>query len=108
MVGLAVPLAREWESVRKLALPIAGALVVGSAVALVSTIVLAHALGATPATLLSLAPEPVEGLAAVLHLAAPLGGAHGDAGRRVARRLHTTATVMVVAITAMESQIGIL
>ena len=59
VVGLAVPLAREWESVRKLALPIAGALVVGSAVALVSTIVLAHALGATPATLLSLAPKSV-------------------------------------------------
>jgi predicted murein hydrolase (TIGR00659 family) len=59
VVGLAVPLAREWESVRKLALPITGALVVGSTVALVSTIGLAHALGATPATLLSLAPKSV-------------------------------------------------
>jgi len=45
--------------VRKLALPIAGALVVGSTVALVATVVLAHALGATPATLLSLAPKSV-------------------------------------------------
>ena len=59
VVGLAVPLAREWESVRKLALPIAVSLVVGSTVALVSTVMLASALGATPATLLSLAPKSV-------------------------------------------------
>ena len=59
VVGLAVPLAREWESVRKLALPIAVSLVVGSTVALVSTIALAHALGATPGTLLSLVPKSV-------------------------------------------------
>jgi predicted murein hydrolase (TIGR00659 family) len=59
VVGLAVPLAREWESVRRLALPIAGSLVVGSTVALVTTVVLALALGATPATLLSLAPKSV-------------------------------------------------
>ena len=59
VVGLAVPLAREWESVRKLALPIAASLVVGSTVALVSTIALAHALGATPGTLLSLVPKSV-------------------------------------------------
>ena len=59
VVGLAVPLAREWESVRRLALPIAGALLVGSTVALVTTVALALALGATPATLLSLAPKSV-------------------------------------------------
>ena len=59
VVGLAVPLAREWASVRKLAMPIAGALVVGSTVALVSTVVLAQVLGATPATLMSLAPKSV-------------------------------------------------
>lgn len=59
VVGLAVPLAREWDSVRRLALPIFGALVVGSAVALVSTLAIAQALGATPATLLSLAPKSV-------------------------------------------------
>ena len=35
VVGLAVPLAREWGNVRRLAVPIAGALVVGSVVALV-------------------------------------------------------------------------
>jgi len=59
VVGLAVPLAREWSSVRRLALPIAGALVVGSAVALVATLALANVLGATPTTLRSLAPKSV-------------------------------------------------
>lgn len=59
VVGLAVPLAREWRSVRRLAVPIAGALAAGSLVALVSAVGLAYALGASPATLLSLAPKSV-------------------------------------------------
>jgi predicted murein hydrolase (TIGR00659 family) len=59
VVGLAVPLAREWDSVRRLAFPIFGALVAGSAVALISTLVIAGTLGATPVTLLSLAPKSV-------------------------------------------------
>ena len=59
VVGLAVPLAREWSSVRKLALPVVGALLVGGTVALVSTVAIARVLGATPATLLSLAPKSV-------------------------------------------------
>jgi len=59
VVGLAVPLAREWKSVRRLALPIAGALAVGSIVALATTVGVAWALGASPATLLSLAPKSV-------------------------------------------------
>ena len=59
VVGLAVPLAREWGNVRQLALPIAGALVVGSLVALGSAVGIAWLLGASPATLLSLAPKSV-------------------------------------------------
>jgi predicted murein hydrolase (TIGR00659 family) len=59
VVGLAVPLAREWGSVRRLAVPIAGALVAGSLVALVSAVSIAWLLGASPATLLSLAPKSV-------------------------------------------------
>jgi len=59
VVALAVPLAREWESVRELAGPIAGALVAGSLVALGSALALALALGASPATLLSLVPKSV-------------------------------------------------
>ena len=41
VVGLAVPLAREWGDVRRLAVPIAGALAVGMTVAAVSTVGLA-------------------------------------------------------------------
>ena len=74
VVGLAVPLAREWGSVRKLALPIAGALVVGSTVALVVTVAVAHWLGATPTTLLSLAPKSVTAPIA-MGIAQKIGGA---------------------------------
>ena len=59
VVGLAVPLAREWPTVRRLAVPIAGALAVGSLVAVTSTLSIAWLLGAAPATLLSLAPKSV-------------------------------------------------
>lgn len=59
VVGLAVPLAREWRSVRRLAIPIAGALAAGSLVALASAVGIAYALGASPATLLSLVPKSV-------------------------------------------------
>jgi predicted murein hydrolase (TIGR00659 family) len=59
VVGLAVPLAREWSSVRKLAVPIAGALLAGSVVAVVTTVGIAALLGASPATLMSLAPKSV-------------------------------------------------
>jgi predicted murein hydrolase (TIGR00659 family) len=59
VVALAVPLAREWDSVKRLALPIAGALAAGSLLALGSAVGIAWALGASPATLLSLAPKSV-------------------------------------------------
>lgn len=59
VVGLAVPLARVWRDVRQLAVPIAGALVVGSSVALGSAVGIAWALGASPLTLASLAPKSV-------------------------------------------------
>ena len=59
VVGLAVPLARAWPSVRRLAVPIAGALAVGMTVAAVSVVCLAKLLGASPMTVLSLAPKSV-------------------------------------------------
>ena len=59
VVALAVPLAREWDNVKRLARPIAGALTAGSLAALGSAIGIAWALGASPATLLSLAPKSV-------------------------------------------------
>ena len=59
VVALAVPLAREWGAVKRLALPIAGALTAGSLTALASAVGIAWALGASPVTLLSLAPKSV-------------------------------------------------
>ena len=59
VVGLAVPLAREWPRVRRLALPIAGALAAGSAVAALSAVGIAWALGASVETLASIAPKSV-------------------------------------------------
>jgi predicted murein hydrolase (TIGR00659 family) len=59
VVGLAVPLARAWPTLRKLAVPVAGTLAVGSAVALVTAVGIAWALGASPGTLASLAPKSV-------------------------------------------------
>lgn len=59
VVALAVPLSREWGTVAKLAVPIVGALVAGSLAALAGAIGIAWALGASPATLLSLVPKSV-------------------------------------------------
>jgi len=57
VVGLAVPLARAWPEVRRLAVPVAGALVAGMSVAVASAAGLAWLLGASPVTVLSLAPK---------------------------------------------------
>ncbi len=59
VVGLAVPLAREWPGVRRLALPIAASLAVGSVVAATSAVGIAWALGVSPSTLASLVPKSV-------------------------------------------------
>lgn len=74
VVGLAVPLVREWRSVRRLAIPVAGALAVGSSVALVAVVGIAWALGASPATLASLAPKSVTAPIA-MGIAEHIGGA---------------------------------
>jgi len=73
VVGLAVPLAREWRSVRRLAWPIAASLLVGSTVALVSAVGIGWLLGATPVTLASLAPKSVTAPIA-MGIADKLGG----------------------------------
>lgn len=59
VVGLAVPLVREWPRIRRLAWPIAGALAAGAVVAAGSAVGIAWALGASPQTLLSIAPKSV-------------------------------------------------
>lgn len=56
-VALAVPVYRHRLLVRKLALPVGAALVAGSATAIISSVVLAHALGATSSVLSALAPK---------------------------------------------------
>ena len=73
VVGLAVPLARVWKSVRQLAVPIAGALAIGSTVALVTAVGVAWALGASPITLASLAPKSVTAPIA-MGIAGEIGG----------------------------------
>ena len=58
-VALAVPLYEQMGRLRRLALPLLGALVVGTLAATVTAIGVGWALGASPATLASLAPKSV-------------------------------------------------
>ena len=58
-VALAVPLYLQFERLRKLALPLAGALLAGSVTAIISAVGIAWLLGAGEATLLSVAPKSV-------------------------------------------------
>ena len=73
VVGLAVPLAREWPSVRRLAWPIAAALAAGSVTAAASAVAIGWALGASPQTLLTLASKSVTAPVA-MGIAEALGG----------------------------------
>lgn len=58
-VALAVPLYLQFDRLKKLALPLAGALLAGSVTAIVSAVGIAWLLGAADATLLSVAPKSV-------------------------------------------------
>lgn len=58
-VALAVPLFEQMGRLRRLALPLLGALVVGTLAATVTAVGVGWALGASPATLASLAPKSV-------------------------------------------------
>jgi len=58
-VGLAIPMVENWPRVRRAALPMAVALVAGSATAVASAVGVAYLLGAPPAVLASLAPKSV-------------------------------------------------
>ncbi len=58
-VALAVPLYSQFDKLRRLAMPLAGALVAGSATAIVSVLAIGWALGASDTTLLSLVPKSV-------------------------------------------------
>ena len=58
-VALAIPLYREIRRVRQMALPLLVGLLAGSVAAIASAVLIAQWLGATPATVLSLAPKSV-------------------------------------------------
>jgi predicted murein hydrolase (TIGR00659 family) len=58
-VALAIPLFAQLDKLRRAWLPILGGLVVGSVTAIVSAVGIAWALGASPETLISLAPKSV-------------------------------------------------
>ncbi len=58
-VALAVPLYLQFDRLKKLALPLAGALFAGSATAILAAVGIAWMLGAADATLLSVAPKSV-------------------------------------------------
>ncbi|MBL0165630.1 MAG: LrgB family protein [Propionivibrio sp.] len=58
-VALAIPLHAHWKRLRRMTIPLLVALLAGSVTAALSAMVIAKALGATPATVYSLAPKSV-------------------------------------------------
>jgi len=58
-VALAVPLVEQWHRLRRLWRPLGVALLAGTASGTLSAVLIAHALGASPETLASLAPKSV-------------------------------------------------
>jgi putative effector of murein hydrolase len=86
-VALAVPLWMNRHRVRRVALPMAAALVAGSATAVFSALAVASALGASPATLAALAPGIAERLGGSPTLAAVLVILTGVTGAVVATPL---------------------
>ncbi|NIC40396.1 LrgB family protein [Aquabacterium sp. A08] len=72
-VALAVPLFEQLGRLRRLWWPLLGGLVAGTLAGTVSAVLLAQALGASPATLASLAPKSVTSPVA-MGIAAQLGG----------------------------------
>lgn len=72
-VAIAVPLFRQWEQVRRLLLPIAAALVVGSLVAIASVIVLGTLFGLSHEVMISFLPKSATAGVAMA-ISASLGG----------------------------------
>ena len=58
-VALAIPLHAHWKRLRSMTIPLLVALLAGSVTAALSAVLIARALGATPATVYSLAPKSV-------------------------------------------------
>jgi predicted murein hydrolase (TIGR00659 family) len=72
-VALALPLYRHWPLVRRHLLPIAAALVAGSATAIISALAIAAAFGAPRSVLVSLAPKSATA-AVAMAISEQLGG----------------------------------
>lgn len=72
-VALAVPLYSQFDKLRRLLMPLAGALVAGSVTAILSVLAIGWALGASNTTLLSLVPKSVTAPIA-MGIAEKLGG----------------------------------
>ena len=58
-VALAIPLAEQWSRLKRMVFPLILSLLVGTLVASLSALLIAHTLGASTATLASLAPKSV-------------------------------------------------
>src|SRR5690606_22869179 len=72
-VAIAVPLFRQWEQVKRLLLPIAAALVVGSLAAITSVIVFGNVFGLSQEVMISFLPKSATAGVA-LPVSASLGG----------------------------------
>ena len=72
-MGLSVPLARQWASVRRLAVPICISLLVGSTAALLTALGIGWLLGLSSLTLVSLIPKSVTAQIA-MGIAQQIGG----------------------------------
>ncbi len=72
-VALAVPLYAQCDKLRRMVLPVLGALVVGSCTAIISAVGIAWALGGSRETLLSLAPKSVT-MAIAIGITEKVGG----------------------------------
>jgi predicted murein hydrolase (TIGR00659 family) len=72
-VAIAIPLYKNWPTVRRKALPMLAALIAGTATSIVSAIAVGAAFGLPPAVLISLAPKSVTAPVA-MSLSESLGG----------------------------------
>ncbi len=82
-VALAIPLYAQFERLKRMWLPIGVALVVGSTVAIVSALAIARVLGASHASLMSLAPKSAT-LPIAMSVAEQIGGVPALAAMAVA------------------------
>ncbi|MDK9697626.1 MAG: LrgB family protein [Siculibacillus sp.] len=101
-VALAVPLWRNRRLVLRTVVPMLGALVVGSAVAIVSTVAIAAALGAPKPVLISLMPKSVTA-AVAMAVSEGLGGIPA----LTAVLVLTTGVIGAVVVTPLMNALGI-